>query len=274
MTALWLPEGCATGEVTAGPLFGGMGLEQGTFRFWPEIPLVWSPDGSRLTDTPWVAKIDNGNVSIRLPRADQVEWQDNDGNSVTDWAWICEPRIDGTPTDSPLRQRFSFILSASSIDLDTVMHVPTTGGNPIALPVVRSVNGVPPDGSGDVPTGDGAGIPSGGSENEVLTRVSGAAVWAPPQATTGAQGPQGEAGPTGPQGPAGPQGNTGAPGQNSTVPGPEGPPMAPRFLVDGVYQPRGDSAPKEWVCPDTPVVPPDGGMAGDKILVYDSGTSL
>ena len=71
------------------------------------------------------------------------------------------------------------------------------------------------------PSGGGSGIPSGGTDGQVLTKVSnldGDADWENP---TGQQGPKGDPGPQGIQGQTGPQGATGSQGPQGTQ-GPKG----------------------------------------------------
>jgi hypothetical protein len=74
----------------------------------------------------------------------------------------------------------------------------------------------------DGDSGGGAGLPPGGTDGQVLTKVSSAdgdADWENP---TGLPGPQGPAGPAGPQGPAGAKGDPGAQGPAGPT-GPTGP---------------------------------------------------
>lgn len=235
-----LPAGIVTRTVTFGAyLHPALGTPlEGGLTFTPATSLVWSATGDVIARVPFTVKLVDGAGSIDLPVTDQAGFTNGAGGAaVTDWEWIVKRTLHGLlPGDVgyDLTEEFSFLLPAGGpVDMDSsLVSVPTTGGTAVAIPVVQSVDGQPPDPSGNVNTGAGAGLPSSPSTG-VVPYYDGTA-WVNRSvaslAITGAQGPQGEAGPAGPQGPAGSTGPQGGQGQEGAT-GPVGPAM-PAWLYD------------------------------------------
>lgn len=233
-----LPAGVVTRTVTFGTYYHpvkGTPLT-GTLTFTPQVSLVWSATGDVISRIPFSVALVDGAGSVDLPNTSQSGFTNGAGGSaVTNWTWHVHRHLDGwEPGDLGLDEEFDFLLPAGgSVDLDSALvSVASTAGTLVAIAPVLKVNGVTPDASGNVnaAAGSGIGVPTGGTDGQVLTKVSGSVAWAAPVALTGAQGPQGDQGPPGDKGDKGDKGDQGGQGQ----PGPAGPmgPAMSAYLYD------------------------------------------
>lgn len=274
------PAGCALRRINFGPITGTLGdLLTGKLLFTADTSLVWSATNQWLFRKPYPADIVDGYGFIELPATDQEGFTNGAGGaSVSDFTYtVSFKHIDGLAKED--RVAYSFLLpDGSAVNLTDLVQVETTGGVLVAVPVVRTVNGTAPDSAGNVSvSGDGAGLPSGGSDGKVVGYTSGVAAWIDPStlALAGAKGDKGDTGDTGPQGPQGVQGATGPTGSPGAVgpTGPAGPAMSPVIAVDGVYPDYDASVPQWFLSADSPVTPPSS-ADGSLLLTYDSDSTL
>jgi hypothetical protein len=130
---------------------------QGTeYLLWAMTGDPWMPFKDTLTLAPGTAG------STLLPATDQPGWLDSGGHSYIGWAY--EATIEYRRDRSVTRLQRTFTLPTGSGPIDLDRFTDEAIGSPIigTTRYVMTVNGIAPDGTGNVNTGGGSGTSADG----------------------------------------------------------------------------------------------------------------